>query len=242
MIFYHVSTDLQHSGKFVPRIPENRHKQAEDASIGRVCVCPTLEQCFSAMPGGGINLYTTCNDARNYFLVFKIDTEKLGINEKNIITSKVLFEKDLVRDAEASEEHWICEPFIVPEEDSQIIAVQNWNEEICDVIPHHIYELADREYEGNYLEAYEDYYDENVPCGTIVENLEYFTENVKQGTEIPLYYDDKHERDCILNCLKDIPCTDIHDNDMDIIKFTVTEDTNLRNLFLTHHKEASLYL
>lgn len=235
-IYYHVSTQLTHSGHFEPRIPDNRHKEAEDISTPRICVAPTIEDCLTAIPNGGGLFDELCIYMRYYFLIFKIDTEKLGIDQSSIISSQELFEKDLVRDAEMTNECWITVPFTVPEEDRFVIRVLDWDEEPYDVIPYSIYKIADEQFEGDYLAAYEETYDEPVPCSVKIKNLKYITENVKKGDEVTLYFDFEDERLFILDYLKNHLPAKITNESMDEIDFIAEDDVNLKDLFLQHFK------
>lgn len=157
-VFYHVSPDLKHNGEFIPRVPYNRHEEMEDNKTHRVCVSPSIEGCLTAIPGGGSGFLDLCEEQRGYFLLFRIDTEKLGIPQENIISDEELFQKDLVRDADISKEHWITCPFTVPKEDKIIIKIEDFFEDINDLIPYFIYQLADEKFEGDYLEAYKEYF------------------------------------------------------------------------------------
>lgn len=49
-ILYHVSTDVGHTGVFVPRVPEYRMDD-EDAVTPRICFSETLEGCLGALGG-----------------------------------------------------------------------------------------------------------------------------------------------------------------------------------------------
>lgn len=235
-ILYHVSTDLKHSGYFEPRIPSCRHQDAENDNIERVCVAPTIEDCLTAIPNGGMNLDWLNMKTRGYYLVFRIDTDKLGISPKNIISADELFKKDLVRDAEITNEYWILEPFTVPKEDSFIINLTFWDEEAHDVIPYEIYELADKEYDGDYLEAYTDKYCCNVPCCIKIVGAKYISEEAKEGDDVSFYFESDLERKAVISYLND-KCIkyDVEfdfDNELTII---LQEDANLRDIFLYHY-------
>lgn len=236
-IYYHVSTQLTHSGFFKPKIPEHRHKESEDSKTARVCVAPTIEDCLTAIPMGGVMLAELCAEMRNYFLVFRIDTEKLKINNSDIVSSEELFKKDMVRDAEMTNEHWITVPFTVSEEDRFFILVSNWKEEPYDVIPFSVYKIADEKFKGNYFEAYEAIYNNFIPSSTQIQNLEYVSEKVNKGNTVCLYYDyNDNEKSLIINYIKkhNLPLA-LNFESMDELVFTIKEDTNLRDLFLYHY-------
>ena len=240
-IFYHVSTNLTHPGIFKPRIPSFRHKDSEDDVIPRVCVAPSIEGCLTAIPEGGMQLGELCWDQRYYFLVFRIDTQKLGIPQNNIITSDELFKKDLVRDAEITNEHWITTSFVVPAEDRFLILVDNWAEESADVIPYEIYQIADKKYEGDYFDAYQDIYGAFIPCATSIENLIYTPEHVTEGCVIQLSFHCLEEKMAVLNYITqyNLPLQLMSSIDTpDNAEFCVTKATNLKNLFLEHFRLA----
>lgn len=183
MIFYHVSTDVQKDGVFYPRYPESI-MEGEFASIQRVCVAPTIDDCLSAIPNGGSRLDELNDRQQGFYKVFRIDTEKLGIPENEIITSTHLFENEMVPDAEWTEEHWILTDFTVSEEDTFMIHLNNWSEEPCDLIPKWIYDLADEEFEGDYTEAYMEEMDDMVPCMSAIKHIKYVIEPYKAGDTI----------------------------------------------------------
>ncbi len=52
MILYHVSFNAIENGILYPRIPESRAPH-EDKSIPRICFADSIENCLTAIPGGG---------------------------------------------------------------------------------------------------------------------------------------------------------------------------------------------
>ena len=183
MILYHLSTDLTHNGIFTPNIPTIR-MDGEDDRIKRVSTSASIGGCLSGIPDGGMRLDKLVVDQHGYFKCFIIDTDKLGITDY-VLTSQQLFEYGLVEDAETTDEHWILTPFTVPDEDSQLIHIDNWHEDMVDQIPHVIYELADKLYEGDYFEAYNDLIGDRIPCTTQITNVTY----------TPAYINDFHRYD-----------------------------------------------
>jgi len=183
MIYYHVSTDLKKDTHFYPRQPESI-MEGEMVSIDRVCVAPSVEQCLSALPSGGSRLDELNEKQHGFYKVFRIDTEKLGIPDSNIVTWKTLFEKEYVPDAEWTEEHWITTDFTVAEEDTFIIQLLQWEEEVQDVIPHKIYVLADEKYHGDYTSAYIQETGNLVPCTSLITNAKIQTEGFQVGDPI----------------------------------------------------------
>lgn len=54
MIPYHITKAFRHDGQFTPRIPEYRY-EGEDKVTPRVSAAPTIEDCLTSIPFGGIN-------------------------------------------------------------------------------------------------------------------------------------------------------------------------------------------
>lgn len=239
-IFYHVSTNLKHNGCFKPRIPSCRHKEKEDDKVCRVSVAPTIEDCLTAIPNGGSDLDQLNIDQRGYFLIFRIDTDKIDISSENIVSSETLFKEELVRDADVTNEYWITTSFTVPEEDRFLIHLIDWDEEVRDIIPYWIYELADKKYEGNYLEAYQEVYNSYIPSSIIIKNSTYIHEKGVKGQEISLYFDNDEEKEAILFFIKEHNIGNIKDVSIDELLFELNRDTNLRNLFLFHANVAMI--
>jgi len=180
MIVYHISKDVTHDGVFEPRIPDNRMDN-EDAESKRVCVSTSIAGCFTSMPMGASQLDVTNVEQKGYYKLFTIDTDKLGIPSSSIVTSQVLHEEDLVRDAEHTDEVWLLDGFTVPDEDQTLICLLDWQEESADIIPYNIYTLADEAYEGDYLTCYLEETDENVPCMTVITSVEYLLPQCDKG-------------------------------------------------------------
>ncbi len=117
MILYHISSYLDFNGDFKKRIPSERI-ESENDTILRICAAPTLEQCFASIG---------CCEGN--YKVFKIDTDKLGIRDKDICTPQELYDKGLVPDALFHKEHWITTNFKVSIEDQTPIEVISWEED-----------------------------------------------------------------------------------------------------------------
>lgn len=237
-IYYHVSTNIYHNGVFEPRIPQYRHKEQEDDKICRVSVAPTIEDCLTAIPNGGSRLEEFNEYQRGYYLIFKIDTDKLGIQEEYIIQSEFLYEKDLVRDADVTNEIWITTSFVVPEEDRFLIHLSDWMETPLDILPYSIYAIADEKFEGDYLRAYCEVYNELVPCSVGITNPNYICEFVRKGQIISLYIEEEYEKVEIFKFLTSNYNVDIVDENEYKIEFIMKEDSNLKNLFYYHKKIA----
>lgn len=145
MILYHISTDLTKDGNFYPRIPEAMGLW-EDNTTKRICVSASIEGCISAIPKSIGGVVSANNGVCK---VFRIDTEKLGIPNVDIIDALELYTNDCVRDAEITKEHWIRSGFTVPYEDIFYIRINQYTWEKVTVIPSFIHlEAMDNEYEN----------------------------------------------------------------------------------------------
>lgn len=234
-IFYHVSTDLHHSGSFIPRVPTCRHQDKEDDITKRVCVAPTVENCLTSIPNGGSGLENLNIDRNGYYRVFKIDTDKLGISQESIVNSDTLYKEDLVRDSFFSNEHWITTSFQVAKEDTFLIKLIDWEEEPIDVIPHSVIELADanEEYEGDYLAYYMDHIDEFVPCSVEILDANYIHEDIEKNMEIKIECDEDIQEELFL-FIKENYDTKILRVEDDMLIFMFSKETNISEFFLFH--------
>lgn len=239
MIFYHVSTDLQHDGTFEPRIPDCRHQSQEDISTGRISVAPTIEDCLTAIPNGGLYLEELNMERRGYYLIYRIDTEKLGIGEEFIVSPQELYEKDLVRDAGFSNEHWVTKAFTVSDpEDKFLISLKWWEEESEDVLPFSIFAIAETRDDGCPFEAYREIYEEEIPCQVSIHNLQFTHEQVQKKERVTLYFDDKVEGVAIQSYIEEHLPAEIEEIQMDEITFIMTDVANLSELFMCHARIA----
>lgn len=246
MIFYHISTNLQHIGVFKPRIPEYRHQEAEDDITPRISVCETISECFTAIPNGGSRLEDLNMENRCCYLVFIIDTEKLSIPSECIITPQELYQKDLVRDANITNEHWITCPFTISESDSYIINVTQWDEESEDIVPYELLKVIDEEYDGDISEAYWDKYEDYLPCSTKIVDVISSNENLKFGEKARIYFNcEDEERDSLINYLnnnfsmnEDIEIVDEYIDEFYIL--SKKENINLKDFYIYHHQLIGL--
>jgi len=137
MILYHISTEPNHNGNFVPKVPDRR-LITENNEKPRISLSPTIDGCLSAIPLGGAYLHqwykskdeieTNCRFHNGYrkFKLFKVDTEKLKIPDANIYEPEDLIECGFCEDAHITKEHWITTEFKVPKEDQAIFTVENF--------------------------------------------------------------------------------------------------------------------
>lgn len=110
MLLYHITADLNHTGKF-----ELRHSDFEDerdytnldkASDGHICFSSSLHGCIGSMSSIATEVE---DDAEPVALrVFEIDSDSLP--ENSIVSPKDLVKSGLVWDAELHQEYWILNP------------------------------------------------------------------------------------------------------------------------------------
>lgn len=235
-VFTHVSTDLNHNGVFIPGIPIHRHRDAENTSEGRVCVAPDIAKCLTAIPNGGCRLDELNTHQRGIYLIFRIDTEKLGIPQSAIVTPEELYQRDFVRDADMTEEYWITTSFQVPPEDQFIIKLTDWDEDVQDILPFSIFKVADSKFDGDYLKAYTETFEDFVPSSIEIKNPQFIHENVNEGEEISFYVEDNMELGLLKEYINNHFQVEIKSEEEDNeLVFVMKEKTSLRPLFLYHN-------
>lgn len=172
IILYHITPDLDHSGKFQPRIPLTR-LLSEDDTTPRICVSKTIEGALTGIPQGGSRLGELLQITKNQLKLFIIDTDELDIPNENIYTDNYLFENDLVIDADHTDEYWITKPITVPQNMQRIIIPESWENVSIDRIPYSVHQLSETEYDDDIEQAYYDIFEESIPCGIKITNLKY---------------------------------------------------------------------
>ena len=233
-VFYHATVDFNHNGEFIKRIPPMK-LEGENNTIKRVCVASTIEGCVSSMPGGGESLGNLNYDTRGYYLIFRIDTEKLKIDSKNIISPEELYEKGYVADAKIHNEFWITESFTVPKEDRLFINISDWDEDFEPIIPKNILKIAEEEYYGDYEEAYLEAYKEYLPKAVVIKNLKYITTELKKGENHLLFFQYSDEEEQIISVLDEIEGISYESDNTNIISISANKNIDLTNLFLAHY-------
>ncbi|MEK3955926.1 MULTISPECIES: hypothetical protein [unclassified Psychrobacillus] len=241
MRFYHISTELLHTGLFQPAIPKNRHKDAENDKIPRICVSNSVEGCLSAIPNGGSRLDEMNYSRRGYYLLFTIDTEKLGISSENIMTNEQIYELDYVRDADFTGEHWILQEFQVDASDIQLICLHDWAEEPVDVLPFSIFAIAEEKYEGDYLTAYMEMYDDLVPCSVRISEANYHSSVIESGQIISLQTDSMEEAEEVAILLAACQNVEVIKVDTYDVAFQTTGEAHLGIVFEQHFELASQF-
>lgn len=173
-VYYHITTNLEHEGRFYPRIPKHRIEQ-EESTTPRVCVAPTIEDCLTGIPDGGYGLRTLLNNNNNKIKVFRIDTHKLGIQNQDVLPSVHLFREGLVPDAATTNETWIKVAFNVPQEDTFIIEIDNYKEKLKPVVPYHVYKLSqmDWAYKGDIERCHLLYHGKGLQGVVAIHDLKY---------------------------------------------------------------------
>ena len=131
-IYMHITKNLQHDGKFILRVPDNRLTHwNEDDKTPRICVAEDLNGCLT-----GASIYEN-----TLIKVFFIDIEKLGLKD-SIIKWDELYKKDLVTDTVYTKEAWILKEFNVDEEDSVIVSLNDINEDSLYLVEYEIQKEA----------------------------------------------------------------------------------------------------
>lgn len=182
-IFYHVTMDLFHNGRFTPRIPMVRGYD-ENEVTPRVCVSSTVAGCFNSVPFGNIKLSKANNQSHGLYKLFKIDTKKLGIPDNAIVTSEELYQRNEVCDAYWTEETWITVPFVVPEEDTDIIILNEWESDEVENVPYEIRKIAE-EHDDLIENVWNEKYGYSLPFMIHIEEVYY--DSIMDATEFTLY-------------------------------------------------------
>ncbi|WP_088362989.1 hypothetical protein [Bacillus cereus] len=129
-VYYHITTDLEHTGYFEPRIPENAF-DFESKTFNRICVSDSIEGCFNAVPC----LDEFSADGIGYFKVFEIVPEELGLTDNDIVGPEYLYKNENMHDALITNEHWITKPFQVPKEKQTVCKMSFFEETSRVIIP-----------------------------------------------------------------------------------------------------------
>lgn len=224
-LLYHVSTDLSHTGQFTPRIPLYRY-HVENNSIPRVAAAPSLAKCLTSLPSGGADLDILLEETMGFVKVFAIDTDALSIADQRIIAPDMLFSNGLVGDAQHTLEHWLLDPFTVPIQNQHIVYINNWDVQNIDIVPQFIQDIGDRYYEGEWHNAYNAVFKEDVPCSTEIVNVDYQTTRLETGESLDLYHMDDQDESFVQVYI------DQHNAPLKLegIMFTATDDVNIAPL------------
>ncbi|WPS85657.1 hypothetical protein SMD22_00970 (plasmid) [Brevibacillus halotolerans] len=234
-IFYHVSTLITHDGEFTPRIPSSRLATIENDTMERICVSPAIEDCFTALPGSGDKLHDSNFEKRGYYKIFRIDTEKLGIDKEFIITCDQLYKNNWVPDAFVTKEHWITKSFAVPKEDSMVIKLDSWNTRRELAVPYHVCQLAQEKYEGDVKRAYRDLYQESIPFVSKIVNVLYQKGNVYKGDILSFIVQSEQEEKVLSTLIeKRFNIGSVMESKKGEILVHIEKQSNLLMLFCAH--------
>lgn len=98
MKFYHVATykGATIQQELIPRIPNNTLDD-ENKDIPRICLSTSIEGCFIALQ------YITDKP----FILYELDIDE---NDKALLSSKYLYDNNLVMDALETNEYWYLKP------------------------------------------------------------------------------------------------------------------------------------
>lgn len=144
MILYHVSFNEIKDGMLYPRVPTSRAPH-EDKTIPRICFTDSIENCITAMPGGGRALKNLF--LRSKMLPISAILHVYHINSNSIKDGNIAFNSEVaqyVQDAKRTGEIWVVNQKVVCTH--QIIEVTN-------VHIKHGYDRYGRDlYEVKYLE------------------------------------------------------------------------------------------
>lgn len=232
-IFYHLSTLLTNKGNFVPRVPDNRIFGVEESTIKRVCVSKTIEGCFTAL-GNGDNAYVANFVRRGYYILFRIDTKKLGIERRHVISSRQIYRNGWVPDADVTKEHWITVPFQVPKEDITFIQIRSFKQVQTMAYPYEAVELAKKQYNGDVKSAYKQLYSGSLPCVMETVSLDYQTSKGIAGEERFMFVEGEKEEKEVLDFLAEHCKVELLEWDKGKVHFRLLENDDLRPLFLTN--------
>lgn len=179
MMMYHISKERVTTG-FVPRVPEIR-MDGEDETIPRICVCDSVEGCFSAIPNGGGRLEDLQFETQGFYYLYTFDIS--SFQTEDVVTAKTLFEKVLVDDAYLNGEHWLLKEAIPIKE--ELIWLYEWEETSEDLHPYEVLRLLDDgwDLEEAYETALPDFNGE-IPFMTSIRDLQYATDSLEKNKQV----------------------------------------------------------
>lgn len=230
-IFYHLSTEVTMNGYFMPRVPTNHLKGYEESTIKRICVSPTVEGCFTAI-GNGNSAYDANFMRRGYYLLFRIDTEKLGIEKKHIITNRKIYRNGWVPDANVTKECWITKEFQVPKEDTLFIQIRSFEQVQVTAYPYQSLKTAVMHFNGDVPAAHKSLYGNSTPVVMETISLDYQTSKGLAGEKRFLFVQGEEEEQKVISFLKEEYKVEILPWDKGKVHFRLLEDGDLKLIFL----------
>lgn len=124
-----------------------------------------------------------------------------------------------------------------------MIKLTNWEESVEDVVSYSFIELAEKEYGGDYIAAYEDTNDGHVPSSISIFQIMFTHENIEEGHLLSLYCDDESEKEWIKDYISEnqYPAVLIYE-DIDTLEYRFEESVNVRDLFVYHSELVTIAL
>lgn len=108
MKLYHVSRNLEHIDKFVPRIPKSSLPMTENRDIKRICLSEHIELCLGAI---SYNMdYDLYDEYEGYK---KLRVYEFEIDEADIIKPEEV--SKYVLDATTTREYWYTKGDLIPD-------------------------------------------------------------------------------------------------------------------------------
>lgn len=120
---------------FVPRIPVRRMSE-ENVEIPRICLSTSIEGCFTAAPWG-----SECLSDRPSYVVYRVyefDGDKIPKN--HIFTTEKLAKEEFVPDAMFTNETWIIEQNLIPD-DMYYIILDDYEFDVVEASNYDFYEV-----------------------------------------------------------------------------------------------------
>lgn len=156
--YFYVTLDTKNViEEFIPMIPpEEIRLFDENSTIERICLAPSIEQCLSAVPWGGIVLEEQLDeheDDKFYVDIRVYEFDLSGIDKKNIIYPSYLYRRDWVRDAFMTKETWVINQNLVPTQ-SYIIRLKRFDEECIDELSYKDTQLLKKNPDMDYEEVW----------------------------------------------------------------------------------------
>lgn len=163
MKLFHVTTDLNHSGLFIPTTPYF-HLEGEETSTKRVSLSFSIRGALTAMPRGGYLLQETLQQNNQLLRVCELDIEKAGLRMQDLILPHALVKNGFVKDALITEEVWVLKTFQA--QNVFDIRLQYWEEFDEEIYP-----------------DWFNYKKEPIPIMTVIDNIVFQIEKEKNKNE-----------------------------------------------------------
>lgn len=121
---YHISFDGDLEGLWEPKEPAGGGSQSDtsEPNTPRICVSPTIEQCFQAIYPNVSKYFEEKNYPHMDFYVYIAQV----VGTEEIITPEALTAKRYVPDAHLTDEYWILDPTFMQKHSK--IRIKNTND------------------------------------------------------------------------------------------------------------------